>query len=140
MLIEHPFFGISVDIASLKLFLTEISDEDPPQLPVRIAIVNELNYFVLGSFVNEIRFGEDPQGPSSFRVNLASHLDDFLGRNVNICWDHSQHYRPLVLHVTKDHIPDQRDIIFCSPIRCCILEDPRDVDDAQVTLVRATNF
>jgi hypothetical protein len=34
----------SVDIASLKLFLTEISDEDPPQLPVRIAVVNELDF------------------------------------------------------------------------------------------------
>lgn len=137
-----PLFlqNVSVDVPILKLLLSQVPNNNPPKLVTRVLVLDHIYYFVLGSLIDEVDLGHNRQSSFAFWIDFAGYLDNFLRRNVHVCWNNGQHDRTWVLHVIINHVSDKHYIILCGDSMDSVFEYPWDINHTEMILPRTTNF
>src|SRR2546423_1284069 len=77
----------------VQVGLTWIPKQMPTQAQLMLSPFDQVQHSALSPLIDDIRLGQNPQGTEAVGIKLLGHLEDLLGSDVDIAWNHGQNHR-----------------------------------------------
>ena len=132
---ELHFLPLPVERRIRQISLAWVAKYMPTQFHRSGTTFYEVDNAIFGTSIDEVRLRQNTKSPVAVWIKIACQLQNFLGGNINVGWNDSEHHRARVLHIPEDNITDQFDVILCCQTGSRVSEDSGNVNDTQVFLV-----